>query len=369
MTKTALYLEHVNNDAKIIEFAGYLMPVQYKAGIKNEHLWTRNNCGVFDVSHMGQGILSSDDNSAIEIFLEKITPSDFKNLKEYKAKYTVLTNQDGGIVDDVIITKISANKFFIVFNAGCKAKDIAWIQKHLPANIKFEVLNERSLIAVQGPKAETVLQKIFKDSNIDLNKLQYMTLAKSSYNGSEVFISRLGYTGEDGFEISVDSKQASHLWQDLTKDKDVMAIGLGARDSLRLEMGYPLYSHDINDNTSPVAANLKWILRKDNLDCLGNEKIKQELTTYPEVLRVGISLNDPGIVREDTKIYNLNKQEIGKVTSGGFGPSCNKAIAQGYVKYEYSKKATEVLLLLRNNFIKAEVNALAFTKAKTKTAK
>ncbi len=362
--KTALYQQHLDLKGKMIEFAGYQMPVQYELGIKEEHLWTRKNVGIFDVSHMGQAYIEGTNSLELEEFFNKITPSSFSNLPDNKAKYTVLTNHDGGIVDDLIITKINPNKFFIVFNAACKEKDLNWFRNNLTSGLVLSELNHRSLIAVQGPKSCDILKKIF--INIDLDNQKYMTCQFAKYSNSDIIVSRLGYTGEDGFEISIENNLASQLWDKLTSYSEVKPIGLGARDTLRMEMGYPLYGHDINDTTSPVEANLNWIIRKNNPNYNGSDTVIKHLSNKPQRIRVGIQLLDRGIIREHTKIFDKNHNEIGIITSGGFGPSVNSTIAQGYVTSTYSQNGTELLVSIRDRFIAAKVVALSFIKATTK---
>jgi len=237
MKSTALNQTHRDQGAKMVEFAGYDMPVQYTEGMLKEHEWTRSgNVGIFDVSHMGQFIA---EGAEVVKFLSYITPTDFSLSTPALAKYTVLTNEQGGIIDDLIITKITDTKFFIVLNAGCKEKDAAWIRKNLPAGVSFTELADRSLIAVQGGKAEEVLNSFLASGN--LADLPYMNVGTYQFkNGEEVFIGRTGYTGEDGFEVSIKNSAAAKFWTDMSAMQEVKPIGLGARDSLRLEMGYPL---------------------------------------------------------------------------------------------------------------------------------
>jgi len=261
MRQTSLNQIHKDQKAKMVEFSGYEMPVEYSLGMLKEHEWVRNDkVGLFDVSHMGQIIIEGPDSAE---FLSKLTPSNFKIAKNNLAKYTVLTNETGGIIDDLIITRIADDKFFIVINAGCKEKDIAWIEKNLPPELTLTKLDNRSLIAIQGAKAEEILQNFIAKSN--LSDLPYMNLGYFTLkNGNEVFISRTGYTGEDGFEVSIENSAAADFWLKLCQNEFVKPIGLGARDSLRLEMGYPLYGHDLNEDISPVEAGLSWVVSKTN---------------------------------------------------------------------------------------------------------
>jgi len=351
MKQTALNTLHKELGGKMVEFAGYEMPVQYTEGIKSEHLWVRSHAGLFDVSHMGQAMLEGE--GAIEL-LEKITPSPFSKTPLNKAKYTVLLNSNGGIIDDLIITKLADDKFFLVYNAGCKEKDEKFIQDNLPASLTFTPLRERSLIAIQGSKAEAILSPASTSPLVGGTEggQEYMTIKFAG----DVFISRLGYTGEDGFEISIPSEKAAEYCKELLKNPDLKPIGLGARDSLRLEMGYPLYGHDIDDNTTPLEANLQWVVAKD----------KRENFPTPQKMRVGIEIMDKAIAREGTKIFALDGSEIGVITSGGYSPTLEKPIAQGYVKTSFAEAGTEVEVELRGRKIKAKTHKLNFIEPRTK---
>ena len=362
--KTSIYDLHVKNGGKIVSFAGYDMPIQYKDGVIQEHEWVRSKVGIFDVSHMGQLIVEGE--GAIEFF-EKITPSLFSKAADKTAKYTVLTNEKGGIIDDLIITKISASKFFVVINAACKEKDIAWMEENLPDGVSLTRLDDRSLIAVQGVQAQSILSYMLSD--VDLEEQNYMTLEKASYKGEEIFISRLGYTGEDGFEISVSNEKASDLWDELTQNPDVKEIGLGARDTLRLEMGYPLYGHDIDSETSPIDADLSWVVSKSNDNFFGSERIKKEKAEGSSKKRVGIELVDKGVAREGAEIYNKDGKKIGIMTSGGFSPTLKKSIGQGYVEIDFAKEGEEIFVKVRNRDIKSKVAKMPFIAAKTKAMK
>lgn len=361
MKFTPLYQDHLNSHAKIIEFAGYQMPVQYAEGIKAEHLWVRNQAGLFDVSHMGQALLEGKE---LAEFCEVITPSNFTQLALGKAKYTVLTNEQGGIIDDLIITKLSEEKFFIVFNAACKTKDINHIQQHLPTSIQFSELKDYALIALQGPKAVDILEKIFPSD--DLRNQAYMSLKTAHYQNTLIFISRLGYTGEDGFEISIPGSLASHLWQEILSNPQAKPIGLGARDSLRLEVGYPLYGHDLDDTTSPVEANLSWIIRKQNRQFLGHERITNELNQGTTRLRVGIHLAEKAIAREGIELFDPQGKIIGTISSGGFGPTINGPIAQGYVTTSHTNPGTDISVGLRGKMLPATIGSLNFVETHTK---
>jgi len=358
--KTPLYQEHMALGAKMCPFAGYDMPIQYALGVIKEHEWTRTNAGIFDVSHMGQAIVSG---AAAAQFFSRITPSSFLKTPNGRAKYTVLTNNNGGIIDDLIITRMDENKFFVVFNAGRKDVDIAWMQKNLPPGVTFELLADHALVALQGPKAETVLAKEIPGA--DITNLPYMTMKEANWKGTPVFISRLGYTGEDGFEISIPAAKSAAFWQALLANPDVKPIGLAARDSLRLEMGYPLYGHDLTEETTPVEASLGWVMTKGHQGYFGAGPLATQLNSGVAQKRVGIKLLENGIAREGSKIF-VDGQEIGILTSGGFSPSLKLAIGQGYVKSEFAKEGQPVEVEVRGRKIPAAVHPLAFWIASTK---
>ncbi len=358
MKITPLHDSHVALKAKMAEFAGYDMPIQYEAGVMTEHNWTREKCGIFDVSHMGQITVQGENAAAL---WERLTPSAISKLGSGVAKYTVLTNDEGGMVDDLIITRLSDDKFFAVINAGCKDKDIGWIQQNLPDGVKLDHLEDRALLAIQGPLAEQVLRDVLK---IDAANLGYMRYMESE----EFFVSRLGYTGEDGFEISVPNANAAILWAQFLAHPDVRPIGLAARDSLRLEMGYPLYGHDINADTSPVEADLVWIMGKDKdrSGYIGEKIVKKHLENGPPRVRVGIKLTDRGVAREGAEIFLQNGQKIGDLTSGGFSPTLNASIGQGYIDPKLGKVGDEVLVRVRGRDIAAVIADLPFVTPKTK---
>ncbi|MDX2083071.1 MAG: glycine cleavage system aminomethyltransferase GcvT [Rickettsiales bacterium] len=365
MKATILNKTHIAQGAKMVEFAGYNMPVQYQEGMLKEHEWVRaGNVGIFDVSHMGQFFIEGEN---VVKFLSHITPTDFSLSTPNQAKYTVLTNHDGGIIDDLIITKITDNKFFIVLNAGCKEKDAAWIRKNLPAGISFIELSDRSLIAIQGEKAEAVLQKFLNDKN--LSELPYMNLGEFTLkNGEEVFISRTGYTGEDGFEVSIKNSAAEKFWLELSAQSEVKPIGLGARDSLRLEMGYPLYGHDLDDTTSPIEAGIGWVMSKTNHNFIGANRILKEKAEGVKRKRMGVKLLDRGIAREGTEIRKDGKK-IGFLSSGGFSPNLKVSIGQGYFDTSLAKIGDNVSAVVRDREIPAILTSAVFVEAKTKSVK
>ncbi len=355
---TALHPEHLRLNAKMCPFAGYDMPIQYALGVIKEHEWTRSHAGLFDVSHMGQAIVSG---AGATEFFGRITPSSFTKTPHSRAKYTVLTNERGGIIDDLIITRMDDTRFFVVFNAGRKDVDIAWMKKNLPAGVTFELLDKNALVALQGPKAESALAKEIPDAN--LAALPYMTMKEARWKNTPVFISRLGYTGEDGFEISVPATQVAEFWNALLNNTDVEPIGLAARDSLRLEMGYPLYGHDLNEDITPVEASLSWVMSKGHAGYVGAEHIP----ATPGKKRVGIKLLESGIAREGAGVFAGGKQ-IGALTSGGFSPSLKAAIGQGYIESAFTAEGTSVEVDVRGRKIPAVVHALSFMPAQTKSS-
>lgn len=386
MKATALNKIHRDQGAKMVEFAGYDMPVQYVDGMLKEHEWVRSgNVGIFDVSHMGQFFIEGED---VAKFLSYITPTDFSLSTPALAKYTVLTNQEGGIIDDLIITKLTDTKFFIVLNAGCKEKDMAWITKNLPKNLKFTELSDRALIAIQGEKAEEVLQRFLIEEN--LAELPYMNLGEFNLKGSKqmainsnltdfehrhyqsgekIFISRTGYTGEDGFEVSIKNSAAERFWFELSAMSEVKPIGLGARDSLRLEMGYPLYGHDLDDTTSPIEAGLSWVIRKTETSFIGANRILKEKTEGVKRKRMGVKLLDRGIAREGVEIENKDGKKIGFLSSGGFSPTLKVSIGQGYFDNNLAKVGDEVFAIVRDRKIPAILHSPVFVAARTKSAK
>ena len=355
--RTALYKYHKSLGAKFVPFAGYEMPVQYTSGIVDEHKLTRSSAGMFDVSHMGQ--LSIEGNEDLVIALEKIIPIDLKKIKLNQSKYSFLTNEKGGIYDDLIVTKVEKG-FNIILNAACKDNDFKIISSSLNNKFKIVLHKDLSLIALQGPKSFQVLEKIING----VSSLKFMNGSKFSYNNKDVYITRSGYTGEDGFEISI----SNELVEDFAKkliSQEVKPIGLGARDTLRLEAGLCLYGHDINESTSPVEANLKWAIskrRREEGGFVGYDKIKSDLNGSLTRLRVGVKPEGKIIAREGVKIFSKDGKEIGLITSGTFGPSVNGPIAMGYVKLNFSKPGTKVLLEVRGKKYEANISELPFYK-------
>ena len=363
MKLTALHTAHKNLNAKMGEFAGYDMPLYYEAGVMAEHEWVRTQAGLFDVSHMGQIILEGPGAAQ---FWERITPSAFTKTRHGRAKYTVLTNKNGGIIDDLIITRLTDEKFYAVLNAGCKDNDIKWIKSHLPPSLSFEYLEEQALMALQGPAAQAIM---FEEFGLDLDDMEYMTGQHVDLHGTKAFISRLGYTGEDGFELSVPAHKAAGIWNGILSHDQVKPIGLAARDSLRLEMGYCLYGHDIDETTTPVEADLQWIIGKENRDFIGAAIVRGQMETGPTRKRIGVKLLDKGVAREGTVLRDESGNEVGKLTSGGFSPTLKISVGQGYVDAAYSAAGTKIIADVRGRAIPAQVCRMPFVTAKTKIAK
>ena len=354
--KTPLYNLHIQHGAKMVEFAGYQMPIQYKSGIIQEHKFTRENAGIFDVSHMGQLFITGSDQLTDD--LEKIFPVNLKNLKINQSKYSFLMNEQGGIYDDLIITKLK-DGYLIILNAACKKQDFEIIKKKLDDKYELNLDESLSLIAIQGPKAKDVLGKVV--SNI--TNLKFMNGGEFEYDNSNIYITRSGYTGEDGFEISLGNKKAEKFVDQLI-NHGAKLIGLGARDTLRLEAGLCLYGNDLDEKTSPIEANLKWAIPKSRVDSdyPGSNIIKKQIDDGVKTLRVGIKPETRVIARGNTKIFDQNDKEIGKVTSGTFGPSVECSIAMGYVENNYSPTNTKIFLEVRGKKVPANVCDLPFYK-------
>jgi len=354
--KTSLFNLHQKHGAKFVEFAGYKMPIQYNDGIIQEHKFTRTKSGVFDVSHMGQLFLFGKEN--LTKSLEKIFPLDLKKLNLNQSKYSFLMNDEAGIYDDLIITKIK-DGYLIILNAACKDEDFKIIKEKLDNDYEMTLNENLSLIAIQGPDAKNVLEKVIPNSN----KLKFMNGQNFNFESKNIYVTRSGYTGEDGFEISIDNSKAQKFVELLLKNGSKL-IGLGARDTLRLEAGLCLYGNDIDLKTSPIEANLKWAIAKSRIetDYPGSKIIKNQIKKGVKKLRVGIKLETRVIARGETKIYNDQNKEIGKITSGTFGPSVECSIAMGYVENTYCSTNTKIFLEVRGKKVPANICNLPFYK-------
>ncbi len=359
MKATALSNKHISLGAKMVEFAGYNMPVSY-SGLNDEHHTVRNAVGVFDVSHMGEFILKGD--KALDL-IQAVTSNDASTLFDGKAQYSCLPNGKGGIVDDLIVYKIDDKTYMLVVNASNIQKDWDWISKHNTYGVDMKDVSDRtSLLAIQGPKAVATLQKL---TSINLSEIPYYEFRKGTFNGIEnVVISNTGYTGAGGFELYFDNEHAEKMWDAIFTagaEFGIKPIGLGARDTLRLEMGFCLYGNDIDDTTSPLEAGLGWITKftkdftdKDFMLKLKEQGLQRKL--------VGFEMIDRGIPRHDYEMCDASGAVIGKVTSGTQSPSLNKAIGMGYVTTAHSKVDSEIYIKIRDKAIKAKVVKIPFLK-------
>ncbi|HVI53265.1 MAG TPA: glycine cleavage system aminomethyltransferase GcvT [Candidatus Sulfotelmatobacter sp.] len=352
---TPLLALHEELGAKIVPFAGYAMPVQYPMGVLAEHNHTRTQAGLFDVSHMGQVVIRGKDRAAA---LESLVPGDIQALAEGRIRYTMFTNDRGGILDDLMVTN-AGDHLFLVVNAACKEQDIAHLTAGLAGKAEVAELTGRALLALQGPKAAEVFARLAPASQ----GMGFMSWKVIDVAGISCFVSRSGYTGEDGFEISVPNDRAEDLARKLLAEPEVAAIGLGARDSLRLEAGLCLYGADLDVTTTPVEANLNWTMskrRRAEGGFPGAAVVQAHLADGPARLRVGIKPVDKAPARAHTQITDVDGNVIGEVTSGGFGPTVNGPLAMGYVSSAFAKDGTEVRLVVRGTPRPAHVTAMPF---------
>ncbi len=363
LLNTPLYDLHLELGAKMVPFAGYAMPVQYPLGVLKEHLHTREQAGLFDVSHMGQVRIKG---KGVAEALEKLVPVDLTTLPLMKQTYAVFTQEDGGILDDLIITRWAEDEFFLVVNAGCKQDDIAHLQQHLQS-FELEVLDNRALLALQGPQARAVMDELAPAAT----ELRFMSGCWSTItidgNDVDCFITCSGYTGEDGYEISVPAAQATALAKRILAFEQVEAIGLGARDSLRLEVGLCLYGHDIDLTTSPIEAGLIWSISKSRRaggdragGFIGADVIFDQIDNGVSRKRVGFNIEGRAPIREGAELVDGKGNVIGKITSGGFGPSKGGPVAMGYVNSEFAAIGTKLGALLRGKTIPLEVTKMPF---------
>ncbi|MFM8333377.1 MAG: glycine cleavage system aminomethyltransferase GcvT [Candidatus Methylumidiphilus sp.] len=358
---TPLFGLHQSLGAAMTPFAGYEMPVRYAPGILNEHLHTRAAAGLFDVSHMGTVLIDGDED--LYTHFETLVPSDILGLAPGAVRYTLLLNERGGIIDDLLVarpaTDTARRQLWLVVNAGGKARDVEHLTARLDGKARVELLEDRALLALQGPQAAAVLTRYCAAPE----QLKFMQCAVFEVAGvGEAFISRTGYTGEDGFEISLPAALAEGFTESLLAQPEVMMAGLGARDSLRLEAGLPLYGHDLDEATTPVEAGLAWVIPKRRREAggfPGYSIIRHELDVGPARRRVGIRPFGKAIAREATQIHCAGRA-IGEVSSGGFGPSLSGPVAMGYVANPHSAIGTALELIVRGNPIAAEIVALPF---------
>jgi aminomethyltransferase len=345
---------HRAHGARMVPFAGYEMPVQYE-GIIAEHLWTRENAGLFDVSHMGQLLIHG---RSVDSALEKLMPGDFLNAPDMKPKYSLLLEEDGGIIDDLMATR-RGDDFYVVVNGATKYGDIAVMENQLPRDVVVDHMKEQALLALQGPRAAEVLETIVPG----VSALSFMQGGAFTWQGRSLWISRSGYTGEDGFEISVPAVAAADLADAIAGHELAKPIGLGARDSLRLEAGLPLYGHDLDTRTTPVMAGLTFAINKRRRaegGFPGAIRILAELENGPPQLRVGFEVEGRQPVREGALVLDAEGTEVGRITSGGFSPSLQRPIAMGYVATPLAENGTALKLEQRGKLFDARVTVMPF---------
>ncbi|MCZ4298434.1 glycine cleavage system aminomethyltransferase GcvT [Henriciella marina] len=369
LRRTPLHDLHQEHGGKMVPFAGYEMPVQFE-GVKPEHLWTREHAGLFDVSHMGpcflylkEGLGQPGAHEKISALIERLVPSAISTLKPGQGRLTVLLNDEGGILDDLIITRMpDANldgMLYIVVNGAAKHDDWALIREKLAGEAELQTADDRILVALQGPEAEAVLTPHFPEAA----ELSFMRCAHVQKDGERYMVSRCGYTGEDGFELLLPNNETGLAYvRGLLADERVKPIGLGARDSLRLEAGLCLYGHDMDASRTPVEADLQWVIqksRRERADFPGAEKILKQIADGPAEKRVGILPLERAPAREGTEIH-VEGQLVGMVTSGGFGPSTDGPVAMGYVRADLATPGTKIDLMVRGKARAGEVTALPF---------
>ena len=356
LKKTPLFDAHVALGARMVPFAGYAMPVQYKDGVLKEHLWTRERAGLFDVSHMGQARIRGDNPAKS---FEKVVSADYQGLKPGKQRYGVLLNAEGGIIDDLMTARPDDDGLFVVVNGACKDNDYRIIAEALAGEATVTRLEDRALLALQGPQAAAVLAAHVPEAA----GMVFMDTVALTAFGVDTIISRSGYTGEDGYEISVPAEAAERIWNTLLADARVKPIGLGARDSLRLEAGLPLYGHDLDETVSPIEGGLNFAVgksRREAGDYLGAERIAKELAGELSRVRVNLKVLEGAPAREGAEIADESGNVIGKVTSGGFAPSLGFPIAIGFAPPAYAAIGTQLKVIVRGKQAAAEVVATPF---------
>jgi aminomethyltransferase len=366
LLRTPLYALHVARGGKLVAFAGYEMPVQYATGVLREHLHTRTRAGLFDVSHMGQFALRAKSGKVEDaaLALERLVPQDILTVRPGRQRYAQFTNKAGGLLDDLMVANFG-DHLFLVVNAACKAEDEAHLRAHLSETCVIDSLSDRALVALQGPKAESALAKLCAD----VTAMRFMDSGPRKVAGIDAFVSRSGYTGEDGFEISVPADQAEALVTALLENADVLPIGLGARDSLRLEAGLCLYGHDIDTTTTPVEGALEWSVQKSRRHggaraggFPGAEEILAQFADGASRRRVGLLPEGRAPVREGALLFaDANAGEpVGKVTSGGFGPTLNAPVAMGYLPTSLAANGTQVFAEVRGQRLPLKVAPMPF---------
>jgi aminomethyltransferase len=363
LRQTPLHSLHISRNARMVPFAGYDMPVQYADGIIAEHMHTRTQAGLFDVSHMGQAFLVGADHETVARALEALVPGDIAGLAPGRQRYTQLTDDNGGILDDLMVTR-SADPaedgvLMLIVNAATKDADYAHIAAHLPAGVRLIRADHRALIAVQGPAAVRAVGRHCPEAV----GMLFMSAITTRFDGIDCHISRSGYTGEDGYEISCKATRVRAIVERLLSEPAVKLIGLGARDSLRLEAGLCLYGHDIDTTTSPVEAALTWSIgkrRREQGGFPGAARVQREIAEGPARKRVGIKPDGRAPAREGTEIKSAEGATIGKVTSGGFGPTVNGPVSMGYIERAFAEPGAAVQLIVRDKPMAASIVTLPF---------
>lgn len=355
---TPLHDLHLETGARMVPFAGYSMPVQFE-GVKTEHLHTRSAAGLFDVSHMGQILVEGPE--AVQQ-LEKLIPADLQDLPINKQRYGLLTNTSGGILDDLMICRWDEQLFYLVVNAACKATDLAWLEANLEG-VDITMLEDRALLALQGPASEEIMAAL----GADVSRLSFMQGTQASILDAHCYITRSGYTGEDGFEISIPADKANDLARALLANYDIKPVGLGARDTLRLEAGLCLYGHDMNSETTPVSAGLEWSISKARRTggarqggFPGADIILEQMEKGTKQKRAGLKGEGKAPVREGAELVNCEGQSVGSVTSGGFAPSLNGPVAMGYVDSPLAEPGTSLRAMVRGKPLPFTVTPLPF---------
>jgi len=354
---------HRELGARMVPFAGYSMPVQYPTGILAEHRQVRDAAGLFDVSHMGQALLVGPDHATTATALEALAPGEFLGLRPGRVRYTLLLNSDGGIIDDLLVARPADPEFdgmmVLVVNAARKAVDYAHLRDNLPPNVSLETTDDRALLAIQGPKAADIVARHCPNSI----EMGFMSARAAAFDGMDCAISRSGYTGEDGYEISVRNGDAEAVARILLAEAEILPIGLGARDSLRLEAGLPLYGHDLDEMTSPIEADLAFAVskrRRNEGGFPGADRILRELSQGPARRRVGLMIEGKAPARQGAEIRDVSGRQIGIVTSGGYGATLESPIAMGYVESDQSKPGAAVTLAVRGRDLAARIVSLPF---------
>jgi aminomethyltransferase len=365
LKRTPLYDTHVKLGARMVGFAGYEMPVQYPSGVLAEHRWTREHASLFDISHMGQAVLRSSDElpESVAKALEGMVPGDLQGLRPGQQRYTQILNSAGGVIDDLMVTRPDVNQddgaLILIVNASRKDVDYAVISSQLPPSVRLEPKPDLALLALQGPASAEVLAQYSPQAAL----LNFMYASRAKIANFDCHVSRSGYTGEDGFEISVAAKDVEGLWQTLSSSPEVRPCGLGARDSLRLEAGLCLYGHELDETTSPAEANISWSIQKRRRNeggFPGSERVQRELREGIQRQRVGILPEGRAPARDGTEIVSSTGRKIGIVTSGGFSPTLNRPIAMGYVTSDHAQAGTRVALMVRGSALDAHIVDMPF---------